>query len=127
MNKPEHFEMAEGYASYRPDGEISLQKAIDWVSTAITFAVDQRITKLLVDSTKLTGFGPPLTWERFRLGERLAYAAKGAAIKVVLVARPEMVDPERFGMTVARNRGLLANVFTSEADALAWLLDPNAT
>lgn len=126
MNTPEHFEIAEGYACYRPVGEVSLQKAIDWVSTVITFAVDQQITKLLIDSMKLTGIEPPLAWERFRMGERFAYAARGSAIKVVLVARQEMIDPERFGMTVARNRGLLANVFTSEAEALAWLLDPNA-
>ena len=126
MNTPEHFEIAAGYACYRPVGEVSLQKAIDWVSTVITFAIDQQITKLLIDSTKLTGIEPPLAWERFRMGERFAHAARGSAIKVVLVARPEMIDPERFGMTVARNRGLLANVFTSEAEALAWLLDPNA-
>ena len=33
-----------------------------------------------------------------------------------------MLDPDRFGITVARNRGLFANVFTSETEALAWLL-----
>jgi hypothetical protein len=34
-----------------------------------------------------------------------------------------MVDPDNFEVTVARNRGLIGNVFDSEKNALAWLLD----
>ena len=36
-----------------------------------------------------------------------------------MVVRPEMVDPDNFEVTVARNRGLMGNVFDSEKDALA--------
>ena len=64
-----------------------MQKAIDWLSTVIAFAVDQKVTKLLIDSTKLTRIEPPLAWERFRMGERLANAARGSVIRVVMVAR----------------------------------------
>jgi hypothetical protein len=32
-----------------------------------------------------------------------------------------LIDPARFGVTLARNRGLMLDVFTSEAEALAWL------
>jgi hypothetical protein len=38
-----------------------------------------------------------------------------------LVVRPELIDSERFGVIVARNRGLVCDVFTAEADAVAWL------
>ena len=41
-----------------------------------------------------------------------------------MVVRPEMVDRDNFEVTVARNRGLVGNVFDSEKDALAWLLRP---
>jgi hypothetical protein len=34
-----------------------------------------------------------------------------------------MVDPDKFEVTVARNRGLMGNVFDSEQDALRWLLN----
>ena len=37
-----------------------------------------------------------------------------------------LLDPARFGMTVARNRGLFMSSFTSEPEALRWLLDPKA-
>jgi hypothetical protein len=43
-----------------------------------------------------------------------------------MVVRPEMMDPDNFEVTVARNRGLMGNVFDSEKDALAWLLGPAA-
>jgi hypothetical protein len=45
-------------------------------------------------------------------------------VKLAMVVRPEMVDPDNFEVTVARNRGLMGNVFDSEKDALAWLLGP---
>jgi hypothetical protein len=32
-----------------------------------------------------------------------------------------MIDPAKFGVTVAANRGLVSNVFTTEAEAVAWL------
>jgi hypothetical protein len=126
MDAPEFFQLADGYAVYRPVANLSLPQVIDRVSETISYSVKEKIPKLLVDTTQLSGLTPPLTWDRFRMGERFARAARGAAIKVVLVALPEMVDPNRFGVTVARNRGLLANVFTAEPPALAWLLDPNA-
>ncbi|MDX1440414.1 MAG: hypothetical protein R3284_10985, partial [Rubricoccaceae bacterium] len=49
-----------------------------------------------------------------------AEAAHGA-VRVALLARPEMLDPERFGVTVAANLGFTADAFTSEEEALAWL------
>ena len=123
MDIPEHFEMAEGYACHRPVGQVSLQEAIDLISRAIAFSRDHQIRRLLVNATGLTGFEPPGTWERFWLATQFAEAAR-SAVKVALVTRAEMIDPQRFGVTVARNRGLLAQVFTSEGEAWAWLLDP---
>jgi len=38
-----------------------------------------------------------------------------------VVVRAEMIDPEKFGILVARNAGLDANVFADEAEALSWL------
>jgi hypothetical protein len=38
-----------------------------------------------------------------------------------MVARPEMIDPEKFGVTVGRNNGLVCDVFPSEPEAEAWL------
>jgi hypothetical protein len=40
---------------------------------------------------------------------------------VALVARPELIDPQKIGVLMAQNRGVLGDVFTNEADALLWL------
>lgn len=55
-------------------------------------------------------------WARTRRGER-----DEEAPPLAMVARPEMIDPERFGVTFAANRGLVGGVFVSEAEAVAWL------
>jgi len=83
----------------------------------------QGVSKLLVDTTKWTGHESPDTLERFTVASAFAKAA-AAAVKIALVVRPELMDPEKFEVTVAANRGLIGNVFDSEQEALAWLLDP---
>jgi hypothetical protein len=45
----------------------------------------------------------------------------GRMLRLAVVARPEMIDPHQFGVTVAANRGLVSNIFTAEAEAIAWL------
>ncbi len=42
-------------------------------------------------------------------------------LRVAFVARPEHIDSQKIGMLIAQNRGLSADVFASEAAALAWL------
>lgn len=79
------------------------------------------IGALLVDITGMTGFPPPSTTERFVFATRWAATAGGKVIASFL-SRPELIDPEKIGMTMANNRGLRANVFTEEFDAVAWLL-----
>src|SRR5262249_16473610 len=88
---------------------------------AINYARSASISHLLIDTTGLTGFDAPTTPERFVLGGQFARAAQ-RAVKVAFVARPELIDPNRFGINVARKRGLVSEVFTDEAEALAWLL-----
>jgi hypothetical protein len=51
---------------------------------------------------------------------RWAAAAQGL-VKVAVVTKPEMIDAQKFGVTVAANHGLALDVFTSEEEALAWL------
>ena len=40
---------------------------------------------------------------------------------MAMVMRPEMIDPEKFGVTVAFNRRLIADVFVDGGPAVAWL------
>jgi hypothetical protein len=117
--------MAEGYACYRPVGKVSLQEALHLMTKAIAYAREKNVKRLLVNCTLLTGWDLPSTWDRFNMAEQFAQEARASLI-AVMVTTDERIDPRRFGVTVARNRGLFSNVFTTEAEAIAWLLDPHA-
>jgi hypothetical protein len=81
------------------------------------------VRRLLIDTTEWTGHFSPDTLERFHYARVFAEAA-GSAVKLAMVVRPALMDPEKFEVTVMINHGLAGNVFDSEKDALAWLLDP---
>ncbi len=125
MNTPEQFEPQDGYVSYRPVKVVTFQEAVALGCDAIALAREQQIKRLLIDTTGLTGFASPKTLDRYQMAEQFARAGQ-SSVKVAIVARFELIDRDKFGVTVARNRGLMANVFPTEAEALAWLLDPNA-
>lgn len=124
MNKPEHFEIKEGHAVFRPTGDVSLEDGVRLVTSAIAFAREHQIKKLLVVTTGLTGFKAPSLSDRYFLFREAARAAQGA-VSISLVVRPELIDPERLGMLVAKNAGLRIDVFASEGEALAWLNSVN--
>jgi hypothetical protein len=125
MKAPEHFEVMEGYSCYRLSGHGPLEEAASKVIEVITFAREQRMRNLLIDTTGWNGHKSPDTLERYYVAQAFAEAAR-CEVKVAMVVRPEMMDPDKFEVMVAKNRGLVGNVFDSEKDALAWLLDPAA-
>ena len=122
MEAPEHFEVMEGYGCYRLWGHGTLAEAAGKVIEVISFSRDQGIDRLLIDTTNWTGHKSPNTVERYTWAQAFAEAAR-SMVKVAMVVRSEMVDPDNFEVTVARNRGLMGNVFDNEKDALTWLLD----
>jgi hypothetical protein len=123
MNPPIEFEILDGYARFRASGEATFHETVGLVARAISEASDQGIKRLLVDILELRGFPHPTTSERFFMAEKWASNARG--LRLVVVAREDLIDPLRFGVTVARNRGLFANVFATEAEAVEWLLHPD--
>jgi hypothetical protein len=76
--------------------------------------------KLLLDFTET--YVETSLADKYILGEQAQIFARYKVIKVAAVARPEQVDPERFGEMVARNRGVDGRVFTNAEDAKGWLL-----
>jgi hypothetical protein len=121
METPAHLESEDGYVSYRPIGVVSLKEGVDLISGAIAYCAEKKSSRLLVSVTGLTGYHMPQTMDRYSMGVQFAEASK-FGLRVALVAPLEVIDPQRFGMTVAQNRGLDVNVFSSEPEALAWLL-----
>src|ERR1043166_8171382 len=122
MEAPEHFEVMEDYCCYRLTGHGSLAEAANKVIEIIKFARDQGVRKLLIDTTKWTGHSKPDVLERYTVAEAFAKAASSTVnLRICMIVRPEMMDPDKFEVMVATNRGLIGNVFDSETEALAWL------
>jgi hypothetical protein len=113
-------EVREGICWFRPCGECSLVEAVELITGAIAFCRDRRVNKMLVDATGLVGVQVPSLVDRFLMVEEWAREAEGM-LAVVLVVPAEYIHPEKFGIRVASDFGLTADVYTSEADAIRWL------
>jgi hypothetical protein len=120
MIESENFELLEDCAVYRPVGRVSLSTAVQWMTSIITSCRERGIRKLMVDIYGLTGFESPPLHTRYFFMHEWAGAAAGA-VCIAMVARPEMIDPEKFGVMVGRNAGLTCDVFATEPEAEAWL------
>ncbi len=117
---PEFLDLHEGWGSYRPRGEITLTQGVDLVSRAFELCRERVVPKLLVDVRGLHGFAVPTLVDRFWMAQDFAAAAGGAVI-AAMVALPEHIHPQKFGIKAAADAGLVCDVFTAEEDALEWL------
>jgi hypothetical protein len=124
-NIPEFFAIFAGYACFRPVKQVSLDEATELVCTAVAFARENLLGRLLVDITHLTGFDPPTTFDRFKMACQVA-GGGGNYVKIAVVAKAEFIDPERFGIAVAQNLGTRAEIFTVEDQAITWLMSHKA-
>lgn len=126
MELPEFVTLAPRFAAYRPVGALSFAAWRDAMVGVLGWSVGAGVTHLLADFTGVTLLDDPSTFERFKLGERAAAAGAAAGIKVAVFGREPVMDPERFGVTVAVNRGLQVDSFPDEVAALTWLVGPDA-
>lgn len=120
MNTPTDFIVVAGRGYFRPVRDTHLDEAVTAIERAIAHAREQGILQLLVDTRGLTGFEAPNTFERYQLMTRWVQAADGK-VQVAMILRPEIIDPQRFGLRVAENRGFVTQPFFTDEDAIAWL------
>ena len=120
MHVMESFEQAGSRGFYRPVAQVTFEQSVDLVERAIAHARKLGLADLLVNTTQLTGFTPPTVFARYAMATKWVGAA-GASLRVGIVARAELIDPQKIGVLVLQNRGGSGDVFTNEADALAWL------
>ena len=90
-----------------------------------------RSKQVLVDGRTITG--NPKTIERFYYGEFVADAVAqhqtrtpSAATRFAYLLKEPVLDPQKFGETVAVNRGMLVKVFDNLEQAIHWLATPSA-
>ena len=106
-----------------PVGELSFDEMAHLMSRAVGLCRRQKIGKLLIISTGVSGFHPPGISDRYNLVERIASEAE-SMVKIAHVASAEWVRSGKFDIMVAKNRGLEAENFHTESAALEWLLQP---
>jgi hypothetical protein len=100
--------------------DISFIEAVELIKNAVMHCREKEHSRLLVDCTAMQ-IEILSTAERFLFASEIAKASQ-ACVRIVVIARTEIIDPNKFGVTVAANRNLSANVFANENEALAWLL-----
>jgi len=104
-------------------GAFDATDAREVLQTALAHALQNGHSKLLVDARQVTG--NPRTMERFDLGENLArdyHEARGdRLVRIALIGNEPLVDPQKFGVLVAANRGVPVMVTTDIDEAVRWL------
>jgi hypothetical protein len=120
MRVPGPVEVVDGVACYRPRGSYSIVEAVALVSSAIAYCRDRGVTRLLIDGTGIIGAAIPTLVDRFLMVEEWAHQSDGIVV-VALVASPEYIHPEKFGVKVALDFGLVCDVYTLEDAAWKWL------
>jgi len=118
--KDDQLTIADGMCTFRPVGKASLVESVEMITSVVAQCRARGITSLLVDVTGLFGLPVPSLADRFWMVQDWAHAAQGDLVLAV-VALPEYIDPKKFGVKAAADAGLKGDVFTSVAEAKAWL------
>jgi hypothetical protein len=120
MKMEDYLSVKAGIGEFRPRGRCTLVEAVELISEAISHCRDRRIDRRLVVTTGLAGASIPTLVDRFLMVEEWSRESDGVVV-AAMVASPEYIHPQKFGITVAADFGLVADIFTSESDALRWL------
>jgi hypothetical protein len=115
-----------GFLHVEVAGNFSLEEAKRTFREMLEVVARHRVKKVLFDGRKL--IGSPTTMERFYYGEfvadsvtRLGDRGVSPATQFAYVLTEPVLDPRRFGESVAVNRGMLVKAFDNLEDALGWL------
>ena len=107
-------------------GKFSLKEAEHHFLEILDALILHRARKAVIDGRAL--IGKPATIERFCYGKFAAnsvkmYHARGLYpfTKFAYLLIHPVLDPQRFGETVAVNRGMRVKAFDNPEDAFAWL------
>ena len=105
---------------FRPRGTATAVELARLIADALFDASQGGMDDALVDITAVYGFeSPGPLFRAWAVG--LWARAAGEDLRVAVVARPEHICPDKTGLLVAAEEGLQANIFDTEAPAIAWL------
>ncbi len=119
MNPLEDLAQVGDCAFFRPQGLAPGPERLKQLLQVVALAHARQIPKLVVNLTGLENVRMPNVAERYFIMRELAAVAKGA-VKIAFVLPPHLIG-DKFGILVGKNAGLTSEVFTDEAEAVAWL------
>ena len=101
------------------NGEVSFNAAWDVLKQTYDNALEKQVNLILVDFLSVEG--KLATFEKYRLGtETVTYfRARRMHLRIACVGKPPIVDG--FGVLVAKNRWVAAEMFSNRNEALNWL------
>lgn len=109
----------DGYLVIRLSGPISMERVERLLAGIRRTCARRRATRVLLDVRAMTG---SITLaERYEISVRAVDALAPVVKRAALVAQPELIHPDKFGVAVATRRGLPSNIFDDMDDAVAWL------
>jgi hypothetical protein len=105
---------------FRLRGTSTAEQLAQEIAETLWDASQAGLREALLDITAVYGFESPDA--QFRAwAVRLWTRAAGLDLRIAMVARREHICPHKTGLLVAAEEGLQANIFDTEADAIAWL------
>lgn len=116
----EFFELVGTRCFYRPVANVTLERGLAMMADSIRASRELGAADLLINTTGFTGYTLPSIFDRYDWATSLATLA-GSSLRVATVLRSDVLDPQKIGQLMAQNRGVSTEVFSNEADALAWL------
>jgi hypothetical protein len=119
LTQPEFVERIGQRAFYRPVLAASFHDALGLCMAAVRWAREAGCGDMLVNVYGITGIESITTFMRYEVAVSWAQAA--GTLRVALVVPENLMDPQKFAMLMAHNRGVNGDVFTNEAEALQWL------
>jgi hypothetical protein len=114
------FEIVATRGFYHPVGRVTFEQGVELITKALLRARALGLDDIVVNITGLSGFEVPGVFERYDMVTKWVKCVR-TFLRVAFVAQREHIDSQKIGMLIAQNRGLSADVFASEAAALAWL------
>ncbi len=105
---------------YRPRGVATAGELAHRIADVLAQTRREGLRAVLVDIRWVSGFeSPGPAFRRWAVG---LWAGKAAGtVRIAMVARPELICPEKTGLLAAAEEGLHAGIFEQESDAIAWL------
>jgi hypothetical protein len=114
-------EQMSGYLAARLIGSGTLEEALRQIELVAEHCKLTNNDKLLIDTTRYGVDVKISLMDRFWAAERLGVFAR-YGIKVAYITKPERMDPRKFGVMVAQNRGVNVEAFRDFQAAEEWLL-----